>query len=373
LLIIYILIAFILLVATVIAISGWFASERFLRVSETWYTVTLRIMGVTEDTVTLPRRVGTAYEGVYGITWQDNDAVLGEIVASDGRTVTRRIIKATHPPSVGLLVTWNYFAYQGDPERALGLAYDDVQIPSELGPLPAWFVPGQRMSWILLVHGFHASGEEGLRVLPTLVQMGYPVLVMSYRNDAGAPLSPDHFYHLGDTEWQDVEAGVGYALTHGAQDVVLFGWSMGGSIVEAFLRRSSLAARVRAVVLDSPVLDWPKSLDAQVHNLHFPHWFAHVLKWFAARRAGINFSAINHVHVARTLTPPTLLFHSTADRMVPVVSSDAFARAYPDSVTYQRVHGADHTLLWNVDARAYEDALKAFLTRVSELESYTTV
>jgi hypothetical protein len=88
------------------------------------------------------------------------------------------------------------------------LAYEDVRIPSELGPLPAWLVPGERPTWILLVHGFHATREKGLRVLSTLARLGFPALVMCYCNDAGAPKSPDHFYHLGDTEWRDIEAGV---------------------------------------------------------------------------------------------------------------------------------------------------------------------
>ena len=137
--------------------------------------------------------------------------------------------------------------------------------------------------------------------------MSFPTLVLPYRNDPGATLSPDHFYHLGDTEWQDV---------------VLYGWSMGCCIVETFLRRSSYVAKVRAVVLDSPLLDWPKSLDAQVHLLHFPHWFTDVLKWFIEQRAGINFAALTYVRPAPQRTTPTLLFQGAADAQVPIVSSD---------------------------------------------------
>ena len=367
--IVYVLIILVLILILFIAIGGWIGSGRLLLVTEVWYLVTLGVIGITEDAVTLPRKVETAYHGTYGVTWQNDYAVLGEIVASDTQTVTRRMIKTTQPLSAGLRVTWNIFVYHGDPERALGLAYDDVRIPSELGPLPAWFVPGQRTTWVLLVHGFHASREEGLRVLPTLAQMGFPTLLLTYRNDAGAPKSPDHLYHLGDTEWQDIEAGVRYALSHGAQDVVLYGWSMGGFMVETFLRRSSYVAQTRAVVLDAPIFDWHKAIDTQMHKLHFPHWFTYVVEWFASWRLGINFAALNYERPPRDRITPTLLFHGTTDGMVPVESSDTFAQALPGLVTYQRVNGADHTQAWNVDPQAYEDALKAFLVRVSGPDS----
>ena len=367
--IVYVLIILVLILILFIAIGGWIGSGRLLLATEVWYLVTLSVIGITEDAVTLPRKVETAYHGTYGVTWQNDYAVLGEIVASDTQTVTRRMIKTTQPLSAGLRVTWNIFVYHGDPERALGLAYDDVRIPSELGPLPAWFVPGQRTTWVLLVHGFHASREEGLRVLPTLAQMGFPTLLLTYRNDAGVPKSPDHLYHLGNTEWQDIEAGVRYALSHGAQDVVLYGWSMGGFMVETFLRRSSNVAQTRAVVLDAPILDWHKAIDTQMHKLHFPHWFTYVVEWFASWRLGINFAALNYERPPRDRITPTLLFHGTADGMVPVESSDTFAQALPGLVTYLRVNGADHTQAWNVDPQAYEDALKAFLVRVSGPDS----
>lgn len=104
-----------------------------------------------------------------------------------------------------------------------------------------------------------------------------------------------------------------YALAHGAQDVVLYSWSIGGCMVETFLRRSSYAAQTRAVVLDAPILDWHKAIDTQMHKLHFPHWFTCVVEWTASRRAGINFAALNHERLAHERTTPTRLFHGTAD------------------------------------------------------------
>lgn len=369
-LIIYVLLAAILFFVFGVSVSGWFASSGFLRASDVSYMAGLRVLGATEDTVTLPRKGMTARRGIYGIAWQKEYAVLGEVVASDRRTVTRRIIRATRPPLAGLAVCWNTFVYLGDPERAHALAYQDVQVPSQVGALPAWFLPGTRSTWLLLFHGYHGTREEGLRILPTLVNMGFPVLMMCYRNDACAPRSSDGFYHFGDTEWQDIEAGVRYALEHGAQDVALYGWSMGGCMIEAFLRRSSYAAWARAVVLDSPVLNWDKAIEAQIRHLHVPYWFIYVIKWFALRRAGLDFACIRHDCLLPERTTPTLLFHSAADPMVPIESSDIFAESRPDVVTYQRVFEADHAQVWNSDPRTYEEALETFLTRVIVPESF---
>jgi uncharacterized protein len=357
-----------LLLILFIALVGWFASSS-LQVQPSRPPTMLRVLGVTEETVTLPRQAKTGASGLFGLAWQHDPVVVGEIVESSKQTVTRRIVKATHLPSVGALVRWNKFVYQGDPQSALGLGYEERQIPGPLGKLPAWFVPGERGTWVLLVHGFHGTREETLRVLPTIAEWGFPALVMTYRNDAGAPKSPDQFYHVGDTEWEDVEAAVRYALSQGARDVVLFGWSMGGCLVETFMHRSSEASRVRAVLLDSPILNVRRVLDARARSLHLPHWLTHVITWMVRWRTGINVAALNYERPSHEPALPTLLFHGTADTQVPVVSSDLYAQARPNLVTYLRVEGADHTQVWNADPPAYKDALITFLQRVSTPET----
>jgi alpha-beta hydrolase superfamily lysophospholipase len=332
-----------------------------LRVRAPRLRTELRILSMTEETITLPRQKETALDGIYGIVWNHGDAVIGEIINISEQMVTRRIIKATGRLSAGLTVCWNKFVYRGDPKSALGLAYEEVYIPGPLGRLPAWLVPGERETWVLMIHGRRATREEALRVLPTIAASGFPALVMTYRNDAGAPESPDHMYHLGDTEWEDVEAGVCYALSHGAQNIVLYGWSMGGCIVETFLHRSSYAAHIRAVVLDSPILNVQKVMEAQVKRLHLPRWFSNVVRWMVRRRSDINFADFNYEYPTGEIAIPTLLFHGTADTQAPVESSDLYAQSRPDLVTYLRVEGAGHTLVWNADPRTYEDALTTFL------------
>ncbi len=63
------------------------------------------------------------------------------------------------------------------------------------------------------------------------MEAGYTSLVVSYRNDGDAPNSDDHRYALGDREWQDVSSAIEYAFEHGAERIVLLGYSMGGATV----------------------------------------------------------------------------------------------------------------------------------------------
>ncbi|HEX8917894.1 MAG TPA: prolyl oligopeptidase family serine peptidase, partial [Chloroflexota bacterium] len=220
----------------------------------------------------------------------------------------------------------------------------------------------------LLVHGHASNRAEGMRPLPTLAGLGLPVLDMTYRNDSGAPSSSDHLYHLGATEWQDVQAGVRYALAHGARNIVLYGYSMGGNLVESFLHHSAYAGRVRAVVLDAPALNWSAVLDWHATHSSLPGLFKDVemplIKQIAAWRMGMwNLDPLNQVRLAGELKAPTLLFHGTSDTNVPITTSAAFARARPDLVTFVPVAGAEHTSSWNVAPTMYTAKLKAFLTR----------
>jgi len=343
--------------SAVIASPGRLVASR-LRVSPARPSM-VRLVAEDEDSVTLESTPDTRHRGRFGLVWPGGHAVVGEVLADDTRRVTRRLLAVEGPPPVGEPVRWNKFVHAGGPAMDFG----EVVVAGPLGPLPAWSVPGSRSTCVVMVHGNRATRAEALRILPAVHGLGYPVLVPTYRNDPEAPRSPDGLYHLGDTEWADLEAAVDHALRAGAHDVVLYGWSMGGSIVETFLHRSPSAARVRAVVLDAPILDPGAVTDAQLRRLHVPAWAGGVLKRVVAGHTGIDFAALDHQHRPGRRPWPTLLFHGATDPIVPVRCSDAFALAHPESVSYVRVPECGHTLAWNVDPDAYEEALATFLDR----------
>jgi alpha-beta hydrolase superfamily lysophospholipase len=322
----------------------------------------VRLVSANAGELTLAKTPDTRHRGLFGLLWPGGHAVVGDVLVDGTRTVTRRLIDVTGVPPVGALVRWNKFVYAGDPRTAHGIDFDKVIVDGPLGPLPTWSVPGPRSTWVVMVHGNRATGVEALRVVPTVHELGFPALIPSYRNDPAAPASPDGLYHLGDTEWADLEAAVDHALAAGATGVVLYGWSMGGSIVEAFLHRSSRRDHVRGVVLDAPILDPNAVTDAQLRRLHVPAWAGTVLKRMVANRSGIDFANLDHQRRRGRRPFPTLLFHGDADPLVPIHSSDAFAETHPESVTYIRVADCGHTLAWNAAPDVYREALVAFLT-----------
>lgn len=339
----------------------------------------VEVIGVGAGTVTLRASAETVAPGRYGL-WLDGGAGharLGEVIDHDehARTVTRRVLGVDRGRLREGPARWNQYFHSGTPGTALGLPYEEVQVASELGPMPAWFVPPaagvpERDSWAVLVHGRGATREECLRAVPLLHRLGMACLVVTYRNDLGAPRSARGRYHLGDAEWLDVEAALLHAVDAGARDVVLAGWSMGAAISLQAVSRSWLADRVRAVVLDSPVIDWRDVLDhhARLNRVPSPvgRLSQAVLEHPQARRlvgvdSPLSLSRLDWVSRAGELDLPMLLIHSDADDFVPSGPSRRLARARPDLVTFVEVPGAGHTKEWNVDPEAWETAVARFL------------
>jgi uncharacterized protein len=323
----------------------------------------LTVHQVTADTVTLTRTVGTARPGTYGLVGGHVHATVGEPLATTPDTVTRALRRVPYGTlAAGDRVRITPQAYRGDPYTALGLEYAEDPVEGELGHLPAWFVPGERATWVITVHGLGATREQPLTVLPLLHRLGFPVLDVSYRNDPGAPPSPDRIAHLGDTEWRDVDAALRHAAHYGAERVVLHGWSTGAAMVLRTADHSPLRTRIAGLVLDSPVLDWQAAVRAAARGHGVPGAFLPLATRAAAGRTGLHADRLGGSADPDRLQVPTFLAHGPDDGVAPYRVSRAFAARRPDLVTLHTVPGAEHQGLWNVDPAAYEEALRRFLT-----------
>lgn len=354
----------ILLVVAVVG-GGWYYSDQIrsdlLTAENDPPEYDVRVIQVTEDRVVLERTDDTLLQGIYGLEWPGGYGQVAEITGTSQGHVDRVLHVLRGSLSPGDLVRVRSGAFPGDPQQAFGIAFEEVEYSSDLGRFPAWLVEGSDDTWMVFVHGRGASREEALRMLPTVTDQGHPSLVISYRNDPEAPRSPDGRYHFGETEWRDLEGAVRFALDRGAEDVILVGYSMGGAIVTSFLLRSELAPRVRAVILEAPLLDVGAAVDLEGANRGLPQLLTSFAKWISSLRFGADWDAWDLLDETASLQVPILLIHGDADDTEPIDVSDRLAAASPENITYYRVPGAGHVRAWNTDPAAYESAVRDFL------------
>ena len=348
--------------------AAWYFSSELLDPARAGDPYELKVLALDPFCVTLPPTDAAVEPGPATLQWPGGYGQLGPVVAQTSlgarRALTARCGAELTP---GSRTRIKRHPIEGTPATAFGLAYEEVEVPGVLGVMPAWLVPGggepppeSAPLWAVAVHGRGHGRVAMLRLLAELHGSGTTTLITTYRNDVGAPASPDGLYHLGDTEWEDLEAAVRYARRHGAERIVVVADSMGGAIAFQFLRRSSLAGLARGLILDSPVLDWHATLALAAAQRHLPPALTVAAKRLARLRVGLDWASFDQLRRADQLRVPTLLFHGDADATVPIGTSDAFAAARPDLVTYVRTSG-DHLESWVVDRQRCAAALSAFL------------
>lgn len=343
------------------AIAAWQASDRVLVPDPSDWPQDIDVLRVGAGRIVLSRRDGSERPGVFGLNWQAGHAIVGSIIAEDGDSVTRRLRDVRGYLTPGLRVGTDSYVYSGEPRQAIGLPSRDVDIPSELGPLPSWWIPGRGRVWAIVVHGINSNPQAGLRIAPVLHRLGLDQLLITYRDDRGAPSSPDGYHHMGLTEWRDVAAAARFALAHGARRLLLVGYSMGGALVTQFMERSPLARRVAALVLDAPVLDWRATIEYGTTQTGLPAFLANPVEWAVSARIDADWDALDVLDHTSDLHLPILLFHGADDETVPISTSEALASALPRFVRFYRVPGAGHTEEWNVAPRLYDRRLSQFL------------
>ncbi|MEZ4503889.1 MAG: alpha/beta hydrolase [Dehalococcoidia bacterium] len=356
----------------VVGSCSWYISSRIedgaLRPDHGPHTFGLEVVATTEDSVTV-RPIGSNdadRPGIRALEWRIDERTgwlqLGPIASSNTEDAeTTRPILFGAPPPLGAEARFDNYAYLGTPND-LGLAYDEVRYEADLGPTPAWEVCGGRSRWLIHVHGKDSDPREVLRMLPTVSDLGFTTLAISYTNDLAAPANESGRYEYGASEWRDVEGAVRYALDHGARQVVLAGHSMGGAIIASFLLESDLAASVDAAILDAPMLDFHRTVAMGLEDGGVPGVLQPLPIWLAGVRFGLDWDRLDYAGRAEGYSTPMLIFHGTNDDYTPIEASERLAEARPDLVTYERFEGAHHTGAWNVDPTRYEAAIRDFVT-----------
>jgi alpha-beta hydrolase superfamily lysophospholipase len=344
------------------AAASWHFSSLVLVPDHSPASDRVEVEALAPGRIDLRRSDVTSRPGYYGLDWAEGHAIVGPVLSESADTVTRQLNNVSGYLVPGVEAGFDTSVYTGNPRDTRHLPFKSVNVASELGPMPAWLIPGPSRTWAIVVHGINDERQVGLRIAPALYRAGLNSLLISYRDDLGAPSSPDGLHHQGQTEWHDLAAATRYALRHGAERLVLVGYSMGGALIAQFMERSALADRISALVLDAPALNWKAILEFNAERMGLPGFAAIPVEWAIDVRTDPDWGSLDALEHPEDFQLPILLFHGTEDSLIPISASNEFAEELPNWVTYYPTPKADHTESWNVDPQLYERRLENFLS-----------
>ena len=263
----------------------------------------------------------------------------------------------TDPLSIG---------YRGDPKAAFGWDFEAVSYPTGLGDAAAWVVPGaagERL-WAIWVHGIGGIRENGYRMVKPLHEAGLPVLMITYRNDIGAPRSDDGLYSFGLDEWPDLQAAVDYAVSRGAERVAITAESMGAGITGQYLKRGNNTGRIAGLALDAPALEFPAVIYAGGRRYWVP-----LSDYVAA--AGLELCRLVRRDLREAVSldavaafpGPVFVAHGTRDPLVPFSITEQMVKKRPDIMLW-KTDADRHPMSFDSDRDGYAKALGAWLATV---------
>lgn len=356
-------------VLALLALSIRLLARQIVRLDLSRNRVHLQISDLAARSATFRRNNYTTAEGAYSVNWRGGGfARVGEICESEDGHVSRTLTWVSGQADPGITsADWSgqYFERPG----AVG-DYEDVEIDTELGPAPAWYFPGPSHSrlWVIHVHGSRVTRLSPLRGVAALADTEAHSLVISYRGDGEGPAHPQDASTLGQTEWPDLDPAISYALEHGAERVVLMGWSMGGTMALLAAERSNYRHEVESLILVGPVTNWEGAIMHGARAARVPKWLgtlaifalasptlARVLKF----GRGVDFDALDWTSRAR-ISKPCLVIHSAGDDEVPFQFSETFAALNP-SVVLQKLPDALHTFEWNRSPELFSAVIRDWL------------
>ncbi|MEW2005981.1 alpha/beta hydrolase [Microbacterium sp. NPDC079208] len=353
---------------------GWTIARRLTApVGPRTFDLTIRSVEHDDngDLIVLDRTEQTTAHGIYNLWFEHGGwAQLSTEVIGRGPTrVARRITGLTSgsTPKAGDRTSWSgiYYATPAD----AGLHARDITITTPAGRCPAWRIEGDPSVWAIHIHGLGSTRAGTLRGVLAATELGYTSLVVSHRNTTEGPRVGTGRTTLGHTETSDVDEAIGYAVRRGAQQVVLFGWSMGAAIALQLADHPRHDGLIAALVLDSPVLNWTEviktncvrsGLPAAAGHLAIPWLTVGPLACAVGSPGSIPLRSFNWTARTADLATPTLILHGTRDDSVPIRLSQALRDARPDLVELE-TFDADHTLCWNTDPDPWREAVTAWL------------
>lgn len=334
---------------------------------------TVTVVAVDSASITVPSDEQTRCPGEYRVYFRggQHSILVGDVLDDDGRHVRRTILgePAIVPTAEDKLV-WS--GYLLDTPASVSSSFEEVTITADGDTRKAWYFPVDgATTWAIHVHGIHSGRQAILRAVPDTLSARMSSLVIGYRGDVedgrGLPAT------FGTDEWRDLDAAMRYAVDHGAERLVLVGWSMGATIALHAAARSTLRNRIDAMILICPALDWFAALRAGASKAGFPGLLGSLGALTLTIPGLARFAGLRKAIPRRWMRPappaglPILLIHSSGDRDVPLEVSRRFATKPGAAATLVEIAPCPHGTELNREPELFHRSIARFLSSVAAL------
>ncbi|MGM0883597.1 MAG: alpha/beta hydrolase [Bacillota bacterium] len=264
-----------------------------------------------------------------------------------------------------------------NPKAAIGLDYEDVVFPSKSGntTVSGWFIPAdadvsepaQSVRTVVFSHGYGANREETWVPMYELSKMlhglNYNILLFDYgyaSKEYKAPATG------GLEESQQLLAAVDYAKSRGADDIVVWGFSMGaGTALQAALQTDE----IDAMILDSLFIPSPEALFDNLNQfVSLPRFSLPLIESLIPLWTGTSFGSIPADQViSNEYDIPLYVIHGTNDVKAPYKTAEAVAADQGNQLSRTWiVPDGQHELLFKVHPREYIQRAALFLSQVDQ-------
>lgn len=256
-----------------------------------------------------------------------------------------------------------------NPYEAKGLAYEDITFPAKDGSrmMEGWYIPSKGATkTIIFSHGYGANREESWVPMYDLAHYAHSLRFNVVMFDYGFASKTDRDIATGGKkESQQLLGAIEFAKNEGADQIVVWGFSMGaGTALQAGL----VSKDVDAMILDSTFLLEPDTLYHNIkQNINLPRQPSlEIMKMLFPVLNGTGLNQIPYSKVkAKDYPFPVLFMHGTKDDKAPYPIAEELAanqsNPYSDSWI---VEGSHHELLFREHPREYLRRVSAFLGNV---------
>ncbi|MCA0758666.1 alpha/beta fold hydrolase [Paenibacillus sp. N4] len=266
---------------------------------------------------------------------------------------------------------------KSNPQEAIGVAYENVVFPSKSGntTVSGWYIPAdtdggekaESQRTVVFSHGYGANREENwvpmYELSKLLHGLNYNILMFDYgyaSKEYKAPATG------GLEESQQLLAAVDYVKSRGAEDIVVWGFSMGaGTALQAALQTGD----IDAMILDSLFIPSSKALFDNLNQfVTLPNFSLPMIESLIPLWTGSSFGSIPAQEViSHVYDIPLFIMHGTNDVKAPYQTAEAVAdsQGSPLSRTWIVPEG-QHEMLFRAHPTEYIQRAALFLSQVDQ-------